>query len=410
MQIKNFPIKTFGWVFRLCCTLLISQPLLLAKNAKTVFPPAIVKRAQQSMVTIEVSTLLSAYSLPIAGKVNGVVVNKAKGYILTTCSLVGRATVGSYQVTFYNGEQTEAKLLYYDPWLDYALLKVTPTTIPKEVVAATLSRHPPTVDQPIFTFSQGKSHTYTVHTGRVSHVDHIDCFPMSQGTLVFSMDTKGINLNGAVVWNAAGAVIGLNYVSNETFALGLHATYISYALSFLEKETLPIRKHIGVLLESYPLADAIRYDQFPEAQQKLYAAQFPGSLNKVLQVQTTLQGTPAHQQLVAGDIIWAIDGKLIGPSLVDFDMYMNKSCKSALQLTIFRASSFQEVTVPLYDLEPRKIKRMAQFGGATFFELDDICSRHGGEPAQTLTLCAATPQTIFSPIIGIRTSQYTFFA
>ncbi|MBX9890468.1 MAG: serine protease [Amoebophilaceae bacterium] len=179
MLFKTLSFKTAGWLFRLCCTLLISQPLLFAKNAKTVFQPTIVKRAQQAMVTIEVSTLLSAYGLPISGKVNGVVVNKAKGYILVTCSLVGRATVGTYQVTFYNGEQTEAKLLYYDPWLDYAFLKVPPTTIPKEVVAATLSRQSPTVDQPIFTFSQGKSHTHTVHTGRVSHVDNIDCFPIS---------------------------------------------------------------------------------------------------------------------------------------------------------------------------------------------------------------------------------------
>ncbi|CCM09873.1 protein of unknown function [Cardinium endosymbiont cEper1 of Encarsia pergandiella] len=88
----------------------------------------------------------------------------------------------------------------------------------------------------------------------------------------------------------------------------------------------------------------------------------------------------------------------VGPSLVDFDMEQNKSTRDHILLTICRKGCFQDITIPLYNLEDHRVNRMVQFGGTVFFETDDFSSRLGGVLPKTLTFCFAQPNTIFKEI------------
>lgn len=152
------------------------------------------------------------------------------------------------------------------------------------------------------------------------------------------------------------------------------------------------------MLESYSLDSAVKYDSLPAKWQKEYLKKFQKAKNTTLVVSSILKDSPAEGKLKVGDIIWAIDGKQIGPSLVDFDMEQNKSTRDHILLTICRRGFFQDITIPLYNLENHRITRMVQFGGTVFFETDDFSSRLGGVLPKTLTFCFAQPNTIFKEI------------
>lgn len=114
---------------------------------------------------------------------------------------------------------------------------------------------------------------------------------------------------GSLVFNEKGEGIALSCYASDTHKLGLHPTYLRYVLSFLREHKTPIRKHIGSLLESYSLDNAVKYDCFLSKWQKEYVKKFQKAKNNILVVSCILKGSPAEGKLKIGDIIWAIDGK-----------------------------------------------------------------------------------------------------
>ncbi|MBX9889842.1 MAG: hypothetical protein K2X94_01030 [Amoebophilaceae bacterium] len=398
MRKNTFYIPAYGYVI---VWLFAITPSLASKST---FKPTIVKAAKQSMVSIEVSTSLTAYTFPVTtSDLSGVLVNKAKGYILTISYGIGPVAVGAYHITFYNGQQTKATLRYYDPWCCYAILQVDPAAIPEAATQAIFSQKDPAIEAPVFTFSKGKNNQYMIHEGTITACQVVD-LPMPQQAFGVSMDTKGSEIHGALIWNTKGEAVGLNIDGSKTAISCLDGSYISYALSFLNEGTIPVRKHIGALCGDYSLTEAVKYDQFPVEKQKEYDANFPIAQHKILQVKATLHGSPAAGLLIPGDIVWAIDGRSVA-RLIDLDMAMNTSTKAACCLTIFRKGRFEHVNISLYSPEAHKVRRIVQFGGATFFELDDVSSRLVGVPASHVTFGAAGSNNIFRPNVYALTAN-----
>ncbi|MBX9889840.1 MAG: S1C family serine protease [Amoebophilaceae bacterium] len=365
--------------------------------AKEPFDPAIIAKAKQSVVTIAVTSSLSPYDQLHTWSGTGFIVDKKEGYILTNKHVIGTAVVGNYELTFYNGIQANAKVVYYDPWLDYGFLKVDPNDIPIGGVETLFSKVSPLPDEPVFIIGNNEGKSFSIHKGVVADVYHI-VGDMPQQAILLSLNTTG-GSSGSPVFNSKGEAIALNYSGNTIFANGLHPAYIRYALPFIKRGAIPIRKHIGVIVDSYALTDAVRYDGFPLAKQQAYHKKFPNASNRVIQVVTLLKNTPAFDLLLPGDILWAIDGKEIGPNLVDFDLAMSQiGAKNSVQLTLFRKGQWHLVTLPLYDLEAHKISKMVYFGGATFFESDDYFSKTGGQSPKTLTFALVEPQNIFEQV------------
>lgn len=264
----------------------------------------------------------------------------------------------------------------------------------KEIQAVELSSKHPLLGQSVFTVSKNKNKPAIVYTGSVDDTNYSVVWTMPQHFIRVSMPSKNC-ATGSLIFNEAGEGIALNCVGSETMNVGLHLNYIHHALLALKQKQLPVRKHIGALLTTYSLDDAVRYDHLSQVSQKEYLARFPNAKNKILQVNRILKGTPAAGKLFPGDLIWALNGQLVGPNLVDFDMALNKSVKDQLVLTIFRKGAFHDVTMPCYNLHNHRITKMVQFGGLSFFETDDFCSILAGVPPKTLVACIAEPNTIF---------------
>ena len=385
---------------RITRSILISILLCLnasVSSSKNLFKAKVIKNAKRSVVTVHTNTSLKAYG-PIVAKQEGTgcIVDKTQGIILTNRHVVDPTAINTYNVTFYNGEQAEAKLCYYDPWLDYAILKVTPEDIPNDTTAMVFSDTAPAMNQPVFIIGNNEGKGFSVHTGNVSGIQEV-IVSMPQHSINVSMNTKG-GSSGSPIINSQGMAIALNYAGDETFGIGLHPTYVRYALSFIKQDKIPVRKHIGVITSTYSLNDGMKYRNFPKAKVKAYVKQFPTALSNAMQVVRVLSGTPAEGKLLAGDILWAVNGQVIGPNLITLDMAMNNAHTSQVRLTICRNGEWLDVDISLYNLEDHKVTQILSFGGALFFEADDIFSDKVGLPAGTLTFSNALASSTFTQV------------
>ena len=392
--------------------LLIFTVLLLGTRAQLVlaeeqFQPKVIDKAKKAVVTIHGNASLKAYE-PIEGAWTGTgfIVNKNKGLILTNAHITERATIGTYHLFFHDGTRADARVLYYDPWLDYAFLQIAPEVIPADATEIKFSVKDPTTDQPAFVIGNNEGKSFSIHTGNISSIYRI-AGAMPQHSINLSLNTKG-GSSGSPILNEKGEAIALNYGVSETFGIGLHPSYLRYALRFIEAGKMPVRKHIGVIAGSYSLNEGVQYRHFPQEKIKGYNKKFPSSLSHALQVSNTLQGSPAEGKLLPGDIIWAINGQELGPNLVDLDMAMNTCQAPSMCLTICRNGVWSDIEIALYSPEAHKIQRMVSFGGALFFEMDDFYSDKIGAPAKTLTFVNVQSSTSFDKLIyyGSRSRRF----
>lgn len=362
-------------------------------NSKTI------EKTKSAVVTIEISSSIQAYgysSTQSAG--TGFIVDKKQGIILTNRHIADHTSVSTFKLIFYNGEILPGKLLYADPWLDFAFLKVDPSLLPDGVNELKFSKQTLKLGQDVFVVGNNESNHFSLQTGNISDISSIRG-SMPQHSIIVSLNTKP-GSSGSPILDNNGEVVALNYGGSNTFAIGLHPSYIVYTLTldFVKNNTLPIRKHIGAIFNHYSLNDATEYRSFSQDKLQEYIKKFPNSMANALQVLYTMQGSPAQSKLLAGDLVWAVDGVIVGPDLSILDMAMNSTKRDFITLTICRNGEWLTIDVPLYNLESHKLKRMVQFAGALFFEVDDLFSDKTGIAPRRVTFCNSIQNSTFSKI------------
>jgi S1-C subfamily serine protease len=374
--------------------LLTHASVLLATEP---FSQKVIEKTKHAIVTIYGEASLKAYeNVSNSWTGTGFIINKRKGYILTNAHLVGGALIGTYYLFFYNGNRADAKVLYYDPWLDYAFLKVDPATIPTDASEIRIATKDPQIDQPVFIIGNNEGKSFSIHTGIITGLYEI-AGAMSQHSIRLSLNTKG-GSSGSPVVNQRGEAVSLNYGGSDSYGLGLHPGYLRYAIDFVEKDKLPIRQHIGILTDTYSLNDAVKYRKFPVDKLTWYNQKFPAAKGNVIQVTRVLPGSPAEGKLRAGDIIWQVNKNPIALRLIEMDLTMCNTKYMQVCLDVYRDGECHETRIPLYNLEDHKIKRMVSFGGTLFFKVDDAFSEKSGIPAGTLTFCLVQGSNTFNKV------------
>ncbi|AAU03661.1 S1C family serine protease [Rickettsia typhi] len=357
---------------------------------------AIFEKAKKAIVTIDTRIAVSAYDDTSSWTGTGFINDKNNGYIITNTHVVGGASIGTYFVTFYNGEQTEAKLIYYDIWQDYAILKVESKDIPVSAMQIAFTSELPKLNQKVFVVGNTEAKGFSFHTGYLSDLYHIEGL-MPQCTYVINLNTTG-GASGSPVLNDKIEAIGVLYGGGKTHSLALHGDYVARTLESLKNNKQPSRKHIGIISELYSLNKAVRYHNFPKDEMYKYINKFPDSRNRVISVKAVLAGSPAQKSLKAGDIIWAVNDQELGGNLALFDREMDNFKGVTIKLTIFRDGKKLEKAVDLYDVNNNKIAKMINFGGAVFFESDDYFSNKSGIPLKALSVASVQAGSSFSSI------------
>jgi S1-C subfamily serine protease len=347
-------------------------------------PPEILEKIRKGVITIDSRISLSAYKERVTSTGTGFIADKKNGLLVTNSHMISPASIGSYFITFCNGQQAEAKLIYYDSWQDFAILKTDPSTIPTDTTDIPFAKEPPKLGQDVFIVGNNEAQDFSFHSGYLSNLYDING-EMPQHTYIVNLNVTG-GSSGSPVINLKGEAIGLNYGGSQTFGAALKGEYITYALASIKQEKIPIRKHIGVITEIYSLDRAVNHRNFPKNMMEKYVKEHPEYRNKVIMVKHALNNSPAEKLLFPGDILWQINGKDIAANLFLFDEIMNISADDKVILTIYRNGEKKDIEIGLYNVMNYQVKKLLDFAGGIIFEADDFTSAKYGIPLGSVAM------------------------
>lgn len=356
----------------------------------------VLEKTKKAVVTIEARTAVSAYEQTGSWQGTGFIADKTQGLIVTNAHVSGVANVASYFITFHNGQQSEAKVVYYDLWQDFAVLQLNPADLPSSVEQITFTEDPVSVGDEVFIIGNNEARDFSFHSGYLSSLYDISG-QMPQQSYVINLNTAG-GSSGSPLVNINGDAIGLHYGGSRTFGLSLKGAYVSYALEAIKQQKDPVRKHIGAVTGLYSLDKAVRHRGVRKDIVESYLKDHPDSRNQVVMVQTIIAGSTAEGILKEGDILWQIDGKDIASSLHVLDDTMNRSKDDAVKLVVIRNGKQKEVIVKLYDINANKVEKLVSFGGAYLYKADDRISRMSGIPLGSVTITNVSTGGSFSAV------------
>ena len=168
-----------------------------------------IEKIKKAIVTINSRVSVSAYQNTGSWSGTGFIADLEKGFIVTNNHVVGRAAVGTYFITFHNGQQAEAKVAYYDHYADFAILKINPQELPEQVEKIEFSNKEPSLGDEVFIVGNTEDQGFSFHSGYLSDLFDING-QMPQGSYVINMNTTG-GASGSPVINSESKAIGILY-------------------------------------------------------------------------------------------------------------------------------------------------------------------------------------------------------
>jgi hypothetical protein len=225
---------------------------------------------------------------------------------------------------------------------------------------------------------------------------------MPQASYVINLNSAGGASGSAVIDPETRKALGVLYGGGKTYVFALHALYVQYAIEALRNASVPLRKHCGIITQTYSLDSAQKHRNFPAKVVQEYLIKFPEARNKVIEVRNVISGSPAEGIVESGDILWAVrDNQTLvelGSDLSILDMAMNRSGDDKIELAIYRNGILVNKILPLYDINQNKVEKMLDFGGSLFFEADDYTSHKTGIPLKSLTIMNVDTGSSFSSL------------
>ncbi len=382
-----FKILTFILMMGLCGSPCVCQE----KGASQVVP---VERYKKALVSVKKSISLAAYRHPDVVYRSGFVCDKKRGWIVTVIGGQDAGpTVATYEITLPGGQKVEAKSLYRDPLLPIEILVFDPQKVFEPLEEISDFADQMSLSEEVTLLSK-HGEKEVVQGGSIASLYETGGILTFQAFRV-SLSTPGGADGGAVI-SANGKCVGLVCDSGQTFSRVLHVDYLKDVYTALKAGKKPARVFIkGVDIISSSLADTVRYIHFPEKELQTFLTHYPQALAQGLIVHRAMPESP----LKAGDVIWAVKGALVGPSLATCQRMMAEhNVKKPLSLTVFRSGKKINVEVMLDDAWSYVVKKMVLFGGAVFYETDVLCYAVYNIPFQSLMVSKVTPGSVFDGV------------
>lgn len=383
----------------------IFSPLFFIITTHANFSANIIENTKMAVVNIKTITNYSPYEKTGSFLGTGFIIDNDKGLIVTNRHVTNPTSASNYEITFYNGVKTEAKLKYYSQWVDVAFLEIDPTIIPNKSKALKISGDPLKLNDEILIIGNNSGEEFSIQTGTISSLLQTDQYLDTQNFRI-SLNIKG-GSSGSPAVNNKGELVGIIHASSQTSASAIN---IGYLKDFYEKikNNQTIRfSNPGFVVDYASLKDVQKYANFPSDLIKEYAEQFPDSMFKILMIKYVFFDSTASKYFEAGDIIWKLNGELVGPNLYKFQHKLNKL--KSYRLEIYRNGRLYNFTkVPTYNTNIDKIKKFIYFGGATFYEADEFIRYHIGVRNRTLMVSNISDSGSFSnAFLKSFTAQYT---
>lgn len=329
---------------------------------------ALFDKTRRGVVTIKVSVVLdkSIYNKQWFG--TGFIVDKEKGLIVTNAHVAGELTVASYEIKFGNGKKVEAKLEYSDPCYDFAILSVNPKDIPQYAVPLKVSSDPLALNMEIYSMGNSANNEFSTYKGYIFDTESILWLkPIAEQSFQFSGLTVP-GASGSPVLNTNGEVIGLLYGGKFVSGAALPISYVVPAVKTLQEGKKYHRYFCGFMVNYGSVQDFISAGTLPESVLEEYEHKFPDK-DKVLYVSRKLTAFEADKsKLEAGDIIWEMDGELIGCNLKKIDEIVQRKQGKSIAMSVYRNGKKEKIDVSTFELTNTTKMKMLSFADAVFHE------------------------------------------
>ena len=365
----------FTWLVKFVFAGLVFFSALFAST-----DPKLLAKLQPYVVSIKSRSIVAAYGdvSPSAG--TGFIVDVKNGYIFSNAHVAaGNKVIAEYLATLSSGKEISLKLIYSDPTADIAIFQgdLRDLGLTDDL---SLSREPVQIGTNVLIIGKNENRHFSTQTGVVANPNEIEGH-LPQHAMRISLNMQGGGSGSMVYDISSGKVIGIIFASN--MATSAFAIPIAYGMDMLESLKVnkePQRFSLGAILGYCPLDDLIKYYSFPESMAAEYAKKYPESFYRALKVQSIMPDTPAEGVLEVGDCILQINGQEIGPNLYMLDKMVNDlgDANKKAELLVIRYGKKIKLSIAPYNMSNRQVKRMVVFGGATFFEADDVMIRRSG--------------------------------
>ena len=332
---------------------------------------------KKGVVNIRVNVIKSAYGNKGEYFGSGFLINKKLGLVLTNAHIAKSSAIQELFLTFFNGKEINAKLIYQDPWLDLSVLKIDPAELSADTVELSIAKYEPKSEQRVIIIGNNQNNNFSIQEGVINSLYNSAYFFPFQ-SLTISVNVKG-GSSGSPVFDENNQVLGIVFGGNDTFVNAIPAQYINDILKPITENQLPIRKDIGALIGFSSLDRLVKFYNFPKQIADDYIVKHPTFMNLALVVKTTITGSPAAKVLKPGDVIWSINGQGVGANLYLLQKKINEA-KDNVTLTVYRDGQKQDIKVDLYDLRKASLKRMLLVADAVFFEADNTIRMMSGAP------------------------------
>lgn len=348
---------------------------------------------KKALVGVKKSISLAAYRNPDTIYKSGFICDKKRGLVVSVLNPAEAcATVATYELTFSGGQKVEAKCLYKDPLIDIEILSFDPEKILGSIAEISIMSPRVNLDSEVLIFSKNGEQE-VVQKATVSSL-YETVRPLTQQVFRVSLNTPGTSLGGVGVLKD-GTCAGVVLEYSQTFARLLCADYLNNILTALKMSQKPKRMFIkDAYIASASLADAARYSGFPETVLTDFLKRYPDALAQGLMI-TDVMSDSVFQP---GDVLWALDGESIGPSLCRFQSLLNQKTKKTVPIKIYRQGKEKTLAVSLDDAWHYVIDKMVLFGGALFYESDLQEYRVYNIPLKSLMVSKVLPGSVFDSV------------
>ena len=323
------------------------------------FKPMVVNVETSSEVVFETEAKGTSFA-------TGFIVDAEQGIIATNRHVTGSSP--SYvKINFYDGSFTEAQVLYYDPTHDFGFYKIDPEEVLFELQAVQLgSWRDLALGDELLLIGNNEKEEYSIKFGRVANLN-VNKGDRHSSYIHTTFDRTG-GSSGSPVWNTNGEVIAIHARGTDTSSFELPINYVIDALKQIQNGGTIQRGEIGVDLELISIGEAIKHFGLPEASRAEIGPSDSGT-PKVIQIESIIPKTTGEANLLASDIIYRINGKLIRDDLYTFDAILNENAGKNVSLDIYRNGQAVTVEVLVEDIELKKVRRFVRFAGSIFHDI-----------------------------------------
>ncbi|MDR0695657.1 MAG: S1C family serine protease [Holosporales bacterium] len=348
-------------------------------------------------ITVTAHEILEKYVNSKLWHGTGFLVDLGKGLIITNAHVAGEMSVCTYEVKFGNGQTAEATLAYCDPCYDFAVLRVKPSDIPAYCCPLVFSKIEPTINTTVYAMGNSSRKEFSTYTGFI--FDN-ECVLSLKSVAEQSFQFSGLTVPGASgspVLDEHGDVIGLLYGGKMISGAALPISYIKHVIDALKEGETRRRYFYGFIIRYMPIQEAIIAGLLSKEAADEYEKHFPRANNKVLYVLKKLTAFES-EELLPGDIIWKVEGELIGPNLKRIDEIVQNKKGKPLSMTIYREGKKKKITQKTFELSSAANMKLLSFAGTLFFGTTTDMLIEFGKTAQAVYIVESEAGSPFSDV------------